>query len=1602
MAEVDGWKEYYTADGIAYYFNAETQETSWDKPDCMKTEEEMEGQGDLFWAPHAEEGYVCGKVIQTYMDGSKDLVLDSGEIHTTHPDDELHPASKVMMNKNMDDLVQMDEITEQMITHNLRKRFHNDQIYTNIGTILISVNPFRRLPLYTPSVIDDYAHRGKRTLPPHVFGIAEEAYRGMVEQTKNQSILISGESGAGKTEATKQCLMFFAEVAGSVSGVEQNILLANPILEAFGNAKTLRNNNSSRFGKLISVHFDNHMRICGADTINYLLEKSRIAFQLEGERNFHVFYQLLAGAPDEWRDEFQLWTPDDYMLINQSGCIELPDMDDAAEFAEVLEGMTNLAFTAQEQHDVFQIVAAVLHLGNLEFEKSAARNVDASAVSNREQLSICAKLLGVTDAGLEKAVTTRMMEIRGQAATSIPLDPVKARDSAMALAKQVYSKLFDWLVQRINISMAPPKGTKTSVISVLDIFGFEIFDQNSFEQLCINFANEKLQQHFNQHTFKLEEQLYRAEQIQYTHVEFIDNQPMLDLIEKKPKGILVTLDEEIVVPKGSDQTFLQKIHKAHGQGKHPNYFQPLKSRTDFVINHYAGDVTYNSDGFLEKNKDTLNKDVLDLLEGSGFGLMQTLFPPAKAKKTRKVSLGGQFRTQLTDLMKTLNMTEPHYIRCVKPNPDKAAQDFRGTMCLEQLRYAGVFEAVRIRQTGYPFRHSHDDFRKRYGFMVPEHKSVKGAKAICKAILAGLAASSKMNFDECQIGNTRVLYRAPEHRNLELLRNVAVEKITIVLQAWQRRIIVHKMVKRLLEIRPILRDAIRQRTIPALEAALQEAADAEFEIKEIIDAKALKILVAAEERVTATMQSLVSQDPERVYDQLQKAVLEAEEINFSSPLVQQCRDIYELTTQKRVCRKELEEATAKSERGRLEAALAESERLGMSSANPLVVAAKAEVDRIIKEEQVIAQLDAAIAHGFSVDWDHSTIVFEHLDAALAEGAAFGCRTADGVRRMEEGQLIRDIRRCLYEEAWKELGKYLKQCITISFTNPEVSAAQDELSHKCAVDDVLERLQEAIASFDQDSLAYGLDQAQRLQMDQQEVHDGRVLLDQIIHCRSIIEAAVAAVDEDQLRESVAYADAFSYNTEEIDHARHLLKEVIRIKKDLATGLHYFEREVMEKAVADAAEINLQTEVRDEVEGWLSVSDEKFLQQQLKTANKLHDPARAIRIQIKMKDLFFESHGKMFVFKQYGNLRTPELYSKAKMFGRDKLKLSMLVWTKEPIPTSLTNLSQLHAKQAVKLFKNILGFMGDRSLPYVTQLAQDFIEQGLATPEIRDELYCQLIKQLTENPNPSSVAKGWQLMEYALQTFAPGDDFANYLEMVLRTRKPGEQKYLDMLHDTQYGPQKMSAPSVDQMIGKTEYKPYILVDAATEINPDEVIVADTSKAALPPSLGGASISLANAPVPPAAMGSVVSSTPLSVAGAPDASLFAAASAIPPPSAAASAAIPSGFPAASAAVSVPQPHQAQAQEEAYEEEAYEEEEEPYYEEEAAVPVEAAPPPIPSKPDVPQCRVLYDHDGQDARQLTIRVGDVITVTGKPYEGWWQGELNGQEGIFPSNYVEMI
>lgn len=668
----------------------------------------------------------------------------------------------------VDDMTKLSYLHEPGVLQNLATRYELNEIYTYTGNILIAINPFQRLPhLYDTHMMEQYKGAGFGELSPHVFAVADVAYRAMINEGKSNSILVSGESGAGKTETTKMLMRYLAHLGGrsGVEGrtVEQQVLESNPVLEAFGNAKTVRNNNSSRFGKFVEIQFDKSGRISGAAIRTYLLERSRVCQISDPERNYHCFY-LLCSAPPEVREKYKLGNPKLFHYLNQSNCYELDGINDSHEYLATKRAMDVVGISEEEQDAIFRVVAAVLHLGNIEFAKG--EEIDSSVIkdeTSRFHLNMTAELLKCDAKSLEDALIKRVMVTPEEIITRT-LDPVAALGSRDALAKTVYSRLFDWLVEKINISIGQDPNSK-SIIGVLDIYGFESFKHNSFEQFCINFTNEKLQQHFNQHVFKMEQEEYTKEEINWSYIEFVDNQDVLDLIEKKPGGIIALLDEACMFPKSTHETFSQKLYQTFAKNK--RFSKPKLSRTSFTISHYAGEVSYHSDLFLDKNKDYVVAEHQDLLTASKCPFVVGLFPPLpeeSSKSSKFSSIGSRFKLQLQSLMETLSSTEPHYIRCVKPNNVLKPAIFENLNIIQQLRCGGVLEAIRISCAGYPTRRTFYEFLLRFGVLAPEVLDGNyDDKVACQMIL------DKMGLKGYQMGKAKVFLRAGQMAELDARR-----------------------------------------------------------------------------------------------------------------------------------------------------------------------------------------------------------------------------------------------------------------------------------------------------------------------------------------------------------------------------------------------------------------------------------------------------------------------------------------------------------------------------------------------------------------------------------------------------------------------------------------------------------------------------------------------------------------------------------------------------------------------------------------------------------------------------------------------------------------
>ncbi|KAJ9563359.1 hypothetical protein OSB04_008519 [Centaurea solstitialis] len=753
--------------------------------------------GSHIWAEDPEIAWIDGEVIKIKGNNAtiittngKTIIVDISKIY---PKDTEAPAAGV------DDMTKLAYLHEPGVLYNLSARFALNEIYTYTGNILIAVNPFRRLPhLYDVHMMEQYKGTAFGELSPHLFAVADDCYRAMINEHGSQSILVSGESGAGKTETTKMLMRYLAFMGGRARTegrtVEQQVLESNPVLEAFGNAKTVKNNNSSRFGKFVEIQFDKQGKISGAAVRTYLLERSRVCQVSDPERNYHCFYMLCAAPPEDAK-KFKLGDPRTFHYLNQTNCYEVANIDDGREYLETRNAMDVVGISQEEQDAIFRVVAAILHLGNVEFLKG--KEPDSSKIKDDKSfyhLRTAAELLMCDEKSLEESLCERVI-VTPDGNITKPLDPASAALSRDALAKTVYSRLFDWLVDKINNSIGQDPTAK-SIIGVLDIYGFESFKINSFEQLCINLTNEKLQQHFNQHVFKMEQEEYTKEEINWSYVEFVDNQDVLDLIEKKPGGIIALLDEACMFPKATHETFAQSMYQKYKA--HKRFSKPKLSRTNFTINHYAGDVTYQADHFLDKNKDYVIAEHQALLDASKCPFVANLFPSLAeetSKQSKFSSIGTRFKAnthptfklqqQLQSLMETLSTTEPHYIRCVKPNTVLKPGIFENDNVLNQLRCGGVLEAIRISCAGYPTKRTFDEFLERFGMLAPEVLHGCDEKSACAAIC------DRFGLKGYQIGKSKVFLRAGQMAELDARR---AEVLTTAARRIQRQIQTYLMRK----------------------------------------------------------------------------------------------------------------------------------------------------------------------------------------------------------------------------------------------------------------------------------------------------------------------------------------------------------------------------------------------------------------------------------------------------------------------------------------------------------------------------------------------------------------------------------------------------------------------------------------------------------------------------------------------------------------------------------------------------------------------------------------------------------------------------------------
>ena len=1325
--------------------------------------------GSLVFIPDDEEAYLAARVdgaFESGKAGNVTLLEGKRKIKLSGAESEGVLAMNEQSLEPLEDMVQLKQLDEASILYNLRLRFSKDQIYTNIGSILCSVNPFKVLNIYSPEVVDSYIRQGSRALGPHVYGVADDAYRQLVSFGRSQSCIVSGESGAGKTEATKLFLQYISErssrgaVAGSkessaAGAMSEQILEANPLLEAFGNAKTVRNNNSSRFGKLIEVHFDAQKGgIVGGSITSYLLEKSRLVQQAEGERNYHVFYQLCAAASQDagLAQRLRLADADQYSYLNQSegeASTVIAGVSDLGEWNNTVAAMEVMGISSAERADVERVLAAVLHLGNVRFGGTEEK----SQVDNKEVLALAAEQLGSSAAALEKALTMRN---RGNAKESVWANQgvAGAGESRDALAKAIYSSLFDWLIEdKINrcLSGGAQGVASPRTIGVLDIFGFESFERNSFEQLCINYCNEKLQGHFNEHIFKLEQEEYRREGVDVSQIDFVDNSAVLECLEAKTKGVFSLLDEENKLPRGTDAGFQAKV-LACVDGK--VLLKPdLKAKGQvFTVRHYAGEVVYDARGFLEKNKDLLLGDLAALGAQSSFKFLAQLFRAKGGGGDRK-TIGTQFREQLAALMKTLNATEPHYVRCIKPNAQKMGNLFQAHMCLDQLRYAGLLEVCRIRKTGYPVRKDFAEFVQRYralGGKAMLGKKSPGQPEVCAALeKAGLLAKGQW-----QAGKAKVFMRQEQFSDLEQAREKALGAQARQVQRVARGFLARRRFKGFKRFLQRLVKAVASRDAAQIEAALLDAGVLPHQgrhLKEVQAARKLLDELHEEQRVVAMLEDAIKINDLQAIQSALKAAEKLKGLQKADVVTRANKAV--LTIEKvKAAAKELRAAVDKRDVKLLAAAIKAAEALDMhkgGSSNADYKDAQALLSKLEQEQQALGEMEKAVGKKdveackrllprmAELGLEDHKLTKQAQELAKAEA-----KRSEGAQAAA-AQLTQDLDKAIAKRDLKQLEALSVKAIELGVKGAAVAEAARLRQELAGRSDVVAKLTAEMKALDIRSRS----------------HDGLAAKDIEPLSKAIQKANDAGIasSEEEMSEAIAF-EARMHRQVEVQAAA-----LRALESNTEEALKAAAKKIQEVGLETGAAKRVLAEVRDQVRAANKGGPSEPLRD-AKDEEKERDARERLRLAVSeapQKRVREASDNAVFDVAKYMRVRSDADFTETVLpeqknfFAEHKLR-----WQGKAVPKSLLEMSDELSRTAVQNHKAILQYCGDLSNSFPTAMAGYVLVRGQESPELADEIYMQLVKQATDNPRPLSGERVWNLFALCCRAFPPSPEFEPFL--------------------------------------------------------------------------------------------------------------------------------------------------------------------------------------------------------------------------------------------------
>lgn len=1210
----------------------------------------------------------------------------------------------------------------------------------------------------------------------------------MLSGKKNQSMVISGESGAGKTEATKICLSFLAQIAGTpgVDSPSQLLLDSSPIMESFGNAKTVRNNNSSRFGKYMDLYFGANRKIVNGNIRKYLLEKSRIVYQQDGERNYHVFFQVF-HLPSAWKAQMKLegTAPEEYHYLKQGGCSTVDGIDDPAELQLMLDAFKRLKISDSDAIAMFSIVAAVMHLGNTTFEGDGGDG--AVRVKNPAAVALASELLGVNSEACGKTLVTRQIKA-GREVAIANNNHKQAEDSRDGLAKALYGKLFDYITLLINEGIAGVKtGELVNSIGVLDIFGFEIFKVNSFEQLCINLANEKLQFHFNGHIFLLELEIYKRENLNVSQITFRDNQGCLDLIEKRKTGILAMIEEEIYVPRGSDDTLLEKLHTQHTKtsefyerpkmtGGRSKSKEPVNC---FVVIHFAGAVSYSVSGFLEKCKDRLPPDAEAMVQASSNTLVERLFrEDSSAVETprrggRVPTLGGQFKESLGHLYDTLMATEPHFIKCVKPNNVKRCE-FDSSFTLYQLTYLGLLEVIRIRKSGYPVRMLDKEFKGRYKLLMPgTDVGTLTSKMLCE---------NHGGEGEWQIGTTMVFMRDSMYKDMESQRAQQMDATVRAMQRWMREELVRKAwakcrqayvdlqaayrgiqgrklaARRRAEVgvEKLCRQALQLRKEELCVAALAKADEIDYHPRMVDDVRYIIDRIRDEREVEDMLRTAIHRKVLEDVEEALKAVDAIELVKAWSSLpktderaglIPRCKLVYDQLTKYGDLMKQLGDAMASRSVERLTAAINEAERLQMGTPDnpcPEVEEAKAmikmaEFEKASKQERELRKQQR-----------------EKRSAEISEGTPPTPEILRSRRNLEVASVAPILRAAVTAASAEKLNKAISQAL--ARLDPEAAQESQELVlaklmlqeiNASAVDSasIARRLDVAMdavssGSIDQKQRELGVAlalatsagtvvppetaQAWREVSEASTIHNMLVQAVSSGRCR-LLDIAVARATK-----SSAFATQVGSEGQELLRSAgqklELLQKELNAKRRLDQAITTADPKKMEDAIAQAESLGIG-ESRE-------VADTKALLVRVRAGES------PVNSELAPDDMPSTARRRMYRMSRLAGLRS---------------RMVPLYCDKEPLTAPLLESAEADDRTfvelALKISQSAVQFMWPSQAGSDTETAlASVLRTGVERPELRDEIYVQLIRLGTRNDDSVSMLRWSKLMLQIAHSFAP----------------------------------------------------------------------------------------------------------------------------------------------------------------------------------------------------------------------------------------------------------